>query len=229
MSPPNSMRDFRIRLPEGIVLDDVYRLGKELGAGGFGITYLAEDVRLGHKGGDQGVFSSPTSNRRRRSSPRSARVRAPRSNPSEGATSGIKRQSVAEGQQSAASVTSEALPTNPTRLSIWSHNNSTMRLVAEGAERRFVYESPRAGLSAVGVRKGTVLFEGRKDGDRYVGEARIFHPRCGVHTYEVAGTVSPDQERVEMTGNKPDIDSACNVAGTKPDALVFEFVELRPE
>jgi hypothetical protein len=48
---------------------------------------------------------------------------------------------------------------------LWNHNGSVMRLIASGAERKFVYEVPREGLSAIGVTKGTLLFKGKKVGD----------------------------------------------------------------
>jgi len=38
--------DGRIPLPKNMVLDESYRLERAIGAGGFGITYEAEDVKL---------------------------------------------------------------------------------------------------------------------------------------------------------------------------------------
>ena len=39
--------DIRVVLPEGTILDESYRILRVVGSGGFGITYEAEDIRLG--------------------------------------------------------------------------------------------------------------------------------------------------------------------------------------
>jgi hypothetical protein len=104
-----------------------------------------------------------------------------------------------------------------------------MRLIADGVNRRFVYEKPREGLVSRGVRRGTLLFDGKKDGDAYSGRSRIFSQKCGAIEYDVSGTVAADQRRVEMTGKRPIIDDSCRVIRTEPDVLVFEFLETRTE
>ena len=48
--------------------------------------------------------------------------------------------------------------------SFWDHNGSTMRLVANGNERQFVYEVPSKRMYNTGVRRGNVLFNGYKSG-----------------------------------------------------------------
>ena len=84
-------------------------------------------------------------------------------------------------------------------------------------------------LVARGVRRGTLLFDGRKDGDTYSGRSRIFNTKCGTIPYDVSGTVSADQRRVEMTGQRPVLDDSCRVTRTETDVLVFEFHETRTE
>ena len=39
----------RVGLPRGTLLDSSYRIERVIGSGGFGITYEAEDTRLGTK------------------------------------------------------------------------------------------------------------------------------------------------------------------------------------
>jgi hypothetical protein len=74
-----------------------------------------------------------------------------------------------------------------TPSSLWNHNGSLMGLVANGPYRQFVYEPPRSGMIQVGVRPGTLLFDGRKDGYQYTGTAYVFPPNCPPVGYYVSG------------------------------------------
>jgi hypothetical protein len=60
--------------------------------------------------------------------------------------------------------------------SCWTHNGSLMRLRAYADSRSIVYEVPRHGLSAIGIRRGTELFNGTSDGESYSGTAVVFTP-----------------------------------------------------
>src|SRR5262249_30357191 len=64
-------------------------------------------------------------------------------------------------------------------VTLWSHNESIVRLTAEGASRKFHYEKPRPGIMEAGAFRGTLLFEGHRHGDRYVGTAYVFAGKCG--------------------------------------------------
>lgn len=105
----------------------------------------------------------------------------------------------------------------------WTHNGSLMRLEADGAKRRFYYAAPRAGLKARGVTAGTLLFEGEKSGDWYVGTAYVFSQNCGALAYQVEGPVAADQKSVTMTGQAPKVDASCTVVGYKVDELTFVY------
>lgn len=107
--------------------------------------------------------------------------------------------------------------------SLWNHNGSLMKLEADGAKRRFVYMRPRAGLRPRGVTPGTLLFDGEKSGDWYVGTAYIFSQHCGKLSYRVEGPVSPDLKSVTMTGQAPKVDVSCTVTGYKVDELRFDY------
>jgi hypothetical protein len=71
------------------------------------------------------------------------------------------------------------------------HNGSLMRMVnlsyGRGIEIRYV--EPRPGLQDVGVHEGTILFNGRWQGNNLVGQARTFSSGCNPMTYEVKGWV----------------------------------------
>jgi hypothetical protein len=106
---------------------------------------------------------------------------------------------------------------------VWAHNGSTVTLAAEGSKRRFLYEAPRNQLLALGVQKGTLLFEGSSRGKTYEGTAYIFNRTCGKQGYRVTGPVSDDYRSVTLRGQSPRVDSACNVVGYRNDVLVFTF------
>ena len=109
--------------------------------------------------------------------------------------------------------------------SCWDHNGSLMRLEASGNRRWFYYERPRSVLRRAGVRPGTLLFSGRKNGNRYVGTARRFSKFCPGNPlkYRVSGPVSSNQLRVTVRGNR-DIFRACKNTGRNVrDTLVFTY------
>jgi hypothetical protein len=110
----------------------------------------------------------------------------------------------------------------------WMHNGSIMELVADGAVRKFLYTEPREGMRRQGVTPGTLLFEGRKDGDRYSGTAFIFSKRCGRFFYEVSGEVTEGQRRVIVRGQAPRLNAKCNVTSHRDDELVFDYIGAAP-
>jgi len=106
----------------------------------------------------------------------------------------------------------------------WNHNGSDMRLLADGSTRRFVYKRPRSGLS---VRSCDVVFEGEKQGKRYVGTAYVFSKRCGSIGYPVSGPVSKDGLKITLYGEAPRRRNDCSVKGYRDDKLVFEYLRKK--
>jgi hypothetical protein len=104
--------------------------------------------------------------------------------------------------------------------SLWDHNGSTVSLEASGAARKFYYDTPRPGLP---VAQGTLLFSGRKEGDRYSGMAYLFSAKCGARGYLVSGPVAADQRSITMHGKAPRFDSNCGVIDYRDDVLVFTY------
>lgn len=109
--------------------------------------------------------------------------------------------------------------------SCWNHNDSLMRLKASGNQRWFYYENPRQVLRNAGVRRGTLLFEGRKNGNWYSGEARVFSKYCPGDPliYPVEGPVRADQLKVTVRGTR-EVYKKCQPTGRfKEDVLVFTY------
>lgn len=105
--------------------------------------------------------------------------------------------------------------------SLWEHNGSILQLREEGAERSFRYSQPRAELRKAGVRDGTVLFDGKKIGNRYSGLAYRFSKACGAVSYAVGGVVSSNSRNLTLSGRAPKRNSKCQVIGNFTDVLVF--------
>jgi hypothetical protein len=114
-----------------------------------------------------------------------------------------------------------ALATPGAANSVWEHNGSTLQLREEGALRSFRYSKPRAELQKAGVEDGTVLFEGKKIGNRFSGTAYRFSKGCGAVGYEVEGAVSPTARGLTLSGRAPKRNSKCEVVGHFTDVLVF--------
>ena len=123
------------------------------------------------------------------------------------------------------------LATSGAADTVWEHNGSTVQLHEEGTLRSFRYSDPRADLQKAGVENGTVLFEGKKAGNRFSGTAYRFSKGCGAIGYEVDGAVSPSARDLTLSGRAPKRNSKCEVVGHFTDVLVFRrraTVEQRP-
>jgi hypothetical protein len=112
----------------------------------------------------------------------------------------------------------------PVGRGIWKHNDSAVYLIADGARRQFFYQMPSSAMRERGPKSGTLLFDGRRDGDTYSGTAYAFSKQCGPIGYSVVGTTSADQRRVTLRGRVPVRNSACQPNSYRDDVLDFDFV-----
>jgi len=62
---------------------------------------------------------------------------------------------------------------------LWDHNGSLVYLSAIGSSRRFYYHTPRPKMAAEGVVKSTMLLNGERNGNTYLGTTYIFSLKCG--------------------------------------------------
>lgn len=112
--------------------------------------------------------------------------------------------------------------------SFWDHNGSTMRLVANGNERQFVYEVPSKRMYNTGVRRGNVLFNGYKSGNKYFGTFTVFSKNCHYDlAYKVSGNVY-EGPKVVLYGKRKQYDTSNNkcvpTGKVVSDKLVFTYL-----
>jgi hypothetical protein len=110
----------------------------------------------------------------------------------------------------------------------WNHNGSLVSLVSEGSKQKFIYSTPRVGLLDAGVKPGTLLFEGQKNGQNIDGTAYQFYRTCKSHGFQVTGSTSDDRRQITLKGKAPQLDLNCNVTGTRDDVLVFSASQSSP-
>jgi|GEM_PF-1514092 len=116
------------------------------------------------------------------------------------------------------------LATTVSADSFWDHNGSTMRLVANGQQRFFYYEDPRQGMRDVGVQTGTLLFDGQRIGNRYIGTARVFSSRCALPmTYPMNGDVV-SETYVVLEGWRPNFSNCVPDGTSRWERLEFRYI-----
>jgi hypothetical protein len=106
----------------------------------------------------------------------------------------------------------------------WIADNSLFYLEPLGSAREFIFAEPSEEMVKLGARPGDLIFEGRKDGDRYEGKAYHYLGTCRDRrvVYEVSGPIIQDLT-VALTGNVPRIDLAtCKQARAVDDQLLFD-------
>jgi hypothetical protein len=113
--------------------------------------------------------------------------------------------------------------------SLWDHNGSTMRLKAQGASRFFFYETPRKAMADQGVRRGTLFFDGARDGSFYSGTARAFQLRCDAPMeFHITGSVV-NEHLIVLEGERPVFRNCRPTGQMKHDSLVFTYLREAPE
>jgi hypothetical protein len=105
---------------------------------------------------------------------------------------------------------------------LWDHNNSIMLVKLSSTSIEIYYQNPRQGMIDEGVRSGTLLFSGQRNGDRVSGTAYVFDRRCGKLPYPDEGEIIGDR-RIILNGRRvpTQLTSDCRVTGFRTDASVF--------
>ena len=115
--------------------------------------------------------------------------------------------------------------TQQSKRSFWTHNRSRMYMTEDGTRRQIYYEDPRAGLKEVGVKQGTLLFDGVVDGTTLSGTAYVFAKNCDPLSFAVKGKLTRDGKRMTLTGKAPRVGTQCRIAGDHNEKLVFDFLQ----
>ena len=114
-------------------------------------------------------------------------------------------------------------------VELWAHNGSEMVLESgPGDALSFWYWTPRPSLGEVGVRQGTLLFDGRQNGTFVEGNARLYTFGCGVYSYYVSGSWAVGTTEFTLRGERPVISGTCAVEDIAVDTLVFTYAGPRP-
>jgi hypothetical protein len=114
--------------------------------------------------------------------------------------------------------------TEQTKTSFWTHNRSGMYMTKDGTRRQIHYEDPRAGLKEVGVKQGTLLFDGVVDGTTISGTAYSFAKDCDPLSFPVKGKLARDGKRITLAGRAPRVGTQCRITGDRHEELIFDFL-----
>ncbi len=90
------------------------------------------------------------------------------------------------------------------------HNGSEVEIEGRGEFLHITYVKPRSSLAKVGIRSGTLLFSGQRQGDFVYGVAYAFKANCSPAGYRVQGQFDQQQNLV-LVGDAPKRGSACEV------------------
>ncbi|MGI9522453.1 MAG: hypothetical protein ACR2PG_12470 [Hyphomicrobiaceae bacterium] len=107
---------------------------------------------------------------------------------------------------------------------LWFHEGSVVRITADGMRRRITFERPHTKLTGRGASPGKILFEGRRNGNRYNGTAYVFTKSCGKFGYDVLGIVKKGETQLQLEGRAPRLDSTCNLLGYRSSKLEFRLL-----
>ena len=111
------------------------------------------------------------------------------------------------------------------------HNGSVMAVLSDGAGGvRIEYAEPKPSLLQIGVRQGTLLFDGHWQGDALFGRARVYNLVCGPVPYEVQGGVVDAGGTLVLRGPQMRVNQFCQpyyLEWTANSVLVFTQLPAR--
>ena len=122
-----------------------------------------------------------------------------------------------------ASPPTPVLPSGFPPKSTWNHNDSVMLVTTQGDKIVIAYDQPRQRMINEGVRSGTVLFDGRRSGNKLSGTAYVFDRRCGPISYPDDGEVLSGERQFLLSGRRvpTQLNADCKTVGYRVDPSVF--------
>jgi hypothetical protein len=104
----------------------------------------------------------------------------------------------------------------------WSHHDSIMRITSQSDRITISYERPRQGMIDEGVRPGTVVFEGHRNGNRLTGTSYVFDRHCmSPIPYPDDGVMSSEREIVLSGRRVPTQLLDCQPVAYRIDPSLF--------
>ena len=98
---------------------------------------------------------------------------------------------------------------------------STLLGKAQGSAYVFAMEVPRNAHASDGVLPGDVILEVERNGQFFSGVAYSFMSGCNRESYEVTGSLSSDQQSIELRGRRPVRTADCAIRSYQDDALAL--------
>jgi hypothetical protein len=103
----------------------------------------------------------------------------------------------------------------------WDHNDSIMSIKSIGNRITIYYDQPRQGMMDEGVRRGTLLFDGQRTGNRLSGTSYVFDRHCNPIPYPDDGVVSSEREIVLSGRRVPTQLADCQPVAYRVDPSIF--------
>jgi uncharacterized protein len=103
----------------------------------------------------------------------------------------------------------------------WTLIGSTLLSRAQGSMSVFTMELARNALASQGVQAGDVILEIERDGQFFSGVAYAFLPGCSRESYEVTGSLSSDEQSIELKGRRPVRTADCVIRSYQDDTLAL--------
>lgn len=117
-----------------------------------------------------------------------------------------------------------AATTSLPQKSSWTHNGSIMSVTTQEDRIMIYYQQPRQGMIDEGVRPGTLLFDGRRTGNRLSGTSYVFDRRCGRIPYSDDGNVLSGERSIFLSGRRvpTQLSADCAVVAYRVDPSIID-------